>query len=265
MQYASLTRPSWSANGLVFSTKYVHEEYLQLYEAIKKLPGADYFIQNNPDDYRPEKFVHSRLDYARCNPGVISKEYNHFVSKFMNGSSLDHRLFAIGAKKMTKNMMKFYCDFPDDEEISSSSLSRATSTLGSSSLDGMRDEYAENYESVGAPFRLPSGKSFDAVIYQHVMEVLKKQSPLHSSILDSNYRKEPPNLLPDNSDSETFANRLDELVKLVSLKHRIPDWQMDVINRFTSIKSIKEALFKGLDTVFTIEGIAQDGFRNLLK
>ncbi|KAF8976371.1 hypothetical protein BGZ46_008319 [Entomortierella lignicola] len=97
------------------------------------------------------------------------------------------------------------------------------------------------------------------------METSTKQSPLHSGILDSNYRKELLGLFFDESGSKAIADRLDELDGLVSLKHQIPDWQMDVINHFTSIKSIKEALFKGLETVFTIEDAKNDDYQEFVE
>ncbi|KAF9084543.1 hypothetical protein BGX27_003764 [Mortierella sp. AM989] len=272
------------------------ELYSDVHEVIKEIRGASYFFENHPSNYHPRKYVQSIGAFGVSNPAAVSKDYNRIIDEFQRSKHhFELYEFAMSAKRMNKATVKYYCSAPiareiqearsedirtevredpddlddhdlDESEISLSSLSRVSSVLCSSSLDAMKEEYAEAFEKYCGPsFMLPSGRSFDAAIYRHVMEDLKKQSLLHSSILDSSYRDELLNLFLDGRDSQAIADRLDELVEIVKTKYQVPDWQKDVIRRYTSVQAIKETLFKGLDSVFTVEGVSEDVHRRFVE
>ena len=104
----------------------------------------------------------------------------------------------------------------------------ATSSSGSSSVSALeliKEEYTTNCKNtqVGL-YELPSGIALDTSILRHITEDLRKQSPLHSSIIDSNYREELLGLIPDTNDREAIIKRLDELAGSMDPTYDIPKW-----------------------------------------
>ncbi|KAF9426585.1 hypothetical protein BGZ76_002695 [Entomortierella beljakovae] len=72
VQYASLTQPDIMPE--------INESYGKVHDDIKELRGATYFIQNNPNDYHPRKYVESLGAFGHSNPLAAAKDYNKIIA-----------------------------------------------------------------------------------------------------------------------------------------------------------------------------------------
>ncbi|KAF9418843.1 hypothetical protein BGZ76_004327 [Entomortierella beljakovae] len=273
----------------------VNEKFRELYEVIKDMKGATYFMENNPDDYHPRKFVLSFGTYARTNPGATAKHYNDLMLRFQDCSSLEHREYAIRSKKLNKKSVKYFCDSPQDAEVvvvgledvqvqsdsrdqvvvpfsssqdsqgSSSSSSGRTSevhTLSSSSLEIMNERFQRNFQFFsGSSWTLTNGICFDDVLFNETI-LLRKESSLHSFVVDSQRSKLLCRLFPDDYDG-AIQERLKEMDNHDSFK--LEDWQRKVIEAFDSTSTIDKAIFEGINSIVSIDGAEPNGYKEFSK
>ncbi|KAF9183662.1 hypothetical protein BGZ49_004543 [Haplosporangium sp. Z 27] len=249
-----------------------------LYKFIEGLAGAAYFISNDPSTYSQAGYVQFRGQFAVEHNNACMKEFNQFMDIFRKCRSKVHQEFARSTKRVTKKIVRQYssgsiADVNSEANSSfsieansssfytgSSSSVLSASTLCSSLVNTMKEEFNVNYESYkGTSWVLPSGSVFDAVVRGHVLAQTKQRS-IHSFVWDS--KDDLRELFPLEEDNQALQQRINSIKEA---QPQLPQWQNDIISGYNSLQSIEDAILNGINQKVQIEGVEEQECKKFNK